>query len=214
MFTSFLTDCSIFFSAFSLPASPHLTTLKNILHIRVLESPRSQKLSNRHCYPPLSDTIVRKLLQLSVTHCSIPLSRLKNIHHFCQMSIEGAKSPWHCRPPLTDLIFSLDVHLLVPHICDTSTIPSWFFSSPSTDIGFPEQSMFLVASGLSPSQWPMELLPALMNLIVGMGKPCTLISSSSLAEMETWSEGKETVAKINYIKEGHRSWRRCNTCPS
>ena len=92
MFTSFLTDCSIFFSAFSLPASPHLTTLKNILHIRVLESPRSQKLSNRHCCPPLSDTIVRKLLQLSVTHCSIPLSRLKNIHHFCQMSIKGAKS--------------------------------------------------------------------------------------------------------------------------
>ena len=57
--------------------------------------------------------------------------------------------------------------------------------------------MFLVASVLSPSQWPMELLPALMSLIVGMGKPCTLISSSSLAEMETWSAGKETVAKIN-----------------
>ena len=45
-------------------ASPHLTSLKNILHIRVLESPRSQKLSNRHCCPPLSDTIMRKLLQL------------------------------------------------------------------------------------------------------------------------------------------------------
>ena len=44
-----------------------------------------------------------------------------------------------------------------------STCPSRFFSSPSNDIAFPEQSMFLAASVLSPSQSPMELLPALIN---------------------------------------------------
>jgi len=82
MFTSFLTDCSFFFSTFSLPCLA--SSLKNIL---------------------------RKLLQLFVTHCSIPLSRrraspqkhpplLSDEHRGCQKWT----GPWHCRPSLTDLI--------------------------------------------------------------------------------------------------------------
>ena len=91
MFTSFLTDCSIFFSAFSLPclASPYLTQkhpphkgagvtqVPKVVQQALLPSPQ------RHNYAQATATLFLFL---------VVVPRLKNIHHFCQMSIEGAKS--------------------------------------------------------------------------------------------------------------------------
>ena len=63
------------------------------------------------CLASSLKNILRKLLHLFVTHCSIPLSRrraspqkhpplLSDEHRGCQKWT----GPWHCRPSLTDLI--------------------------------------------------------------------------------------------------------------
>ena len=173
MFTSFLTDCSFFFSTFSLPCLA--SSLKNIL---------------------------RKLLQLFVTHCSILLSRrraspqkhpplLSDEHRGCQKWT----GPWHCRPSLTDLILRSSFFIGCP------------FAQPVQVGSFHHRPLTLssqsraehVFGSLRPLAVTVAngVVASLDQLNSGEGKPCTLISSSSLAEMETWSAGKETVAKIN-----------------
>ena len=80
-----------------------------------------------------------------------------------------------------------------------STCPSRFFSSPSTDIVFPEQSRACFwqppSSRRHSRQW--SCCQPWSTKEWGWGSPAPWSPPVHWLEMETWSAGKETVAKIN-----------------